>query len=30
MAFEDAKNETLRLFSQAVKRQMIADVPVGW
>jgi asparagine synthase (glutamine-hydrolysing) len=29
MSFEDAKNETLRLFQQAVKRQMVADVPVG-
>lgn len=29
MSFEDAKDETLRLFKQAVKRQMIADVPVG-
>jgi asparagine synthase (glutamine-hydrolysing) len=29
MSFEDAKEETLRLFKQAVKRQMIADVPVG-
>jgi asparagine synthase (glutamine-hydrolysing) len=29
MSFADAKDETLRLFKQAVKRQMIADVPVG-
>jgi asparagine synthase (glutamine-hydrolysing) len=29
MTFEDAKNETERLFKQAVARQMIADVPVG-
>jgi asparagine synthase (glutamine-hydrolysing) len=29
MSFEDAKEETLRLFNQAVTRQMIADVPVG-
>lgn len=29
MTFEDAKEETLRLFRQSVKRQMIADVPVG-
>lgn len=29
MTFEDAKNETLNLFQQAVKRQMVADVPVG-
>ena len=29
MSFEDAKSETLRLFTQAVKRQMVADVPVG-
>ena len=29
MYFEDAKNETERLFQQAVTRQMIADVPVG-
>lgn len=29
MSFEDAKEETLRLFTQAVKRQMVADVPVG-
>lgn len=29
MTFEEAKGETLRLFEQAVKRQMIADVPVG-
>lgn len=29
MTFEDAKEETLRLFNQAVTRQMIADVPVG-
>lgn len=29
MSFEDAKNETKRLFKNAVARQMIADVPVG-
>jgi asparagine synthase (glutamine-hydrolysing) len=29
MSFKDAKDETLRLFKQAVTRQMIADVPVG-
>ena len=29
MSFEEAKEETLRLFEQAVKRQMISDVPVG-
>ncbi len=29
MTFEDGKSETLRLFEQAVERQMIADVPVG-
>lgn len=29
MSFEDAKEETLRLFKQAVERQMVADVPVG-
>ncbi len=29
MSFEDARDETLRLFKQAVTRQMIADVPVG-
>jgi asparagine synthase (glutamine-hydrolysing) len=29
MSFDDAKDETLRLFQQAVKRQMVADVPVG-
>lgn len=29
MSFDDAKNETLRLFKQAVERQMVADVPVG-
>lgn len=29
MGFEDAKEETLRLFKQAVTRQMVADVPVG-
>ena len=29
MDFEEAKSETLRLFEQAVNRQMIADVPVG-
>ncbi len=29
LSFEDAKNETERLFKQAVSRQMISDVPVG-
>jgi asparagine synthase (glutamine-hydrolysing) len=29
ISFEDAKEETKRLFEQAVTRQMIADVPVG-
>lgn len=29
MTFEDAREETSRLFKQAVTRQMIADVPVG-
>lgn len=29
MTFEDARQETLRLFRQAVARQMVADVPVG-
>jgi len=29
MSFEEAKEETLRLFKLAVTRQMIADVPVG-
>ncbi len=29
MTFEDAKNETERLFKIAVGRQMVADVPVG-
>lgn len=29
MSFEDAREETLRLFKQAVTRQMISDVPVG-
>ncbi len=29
MTFEEAQKETLRLFKQAVTRQMIADVPVG-
>lgn len=29
MTFEEAKEETERLFKQAVSRQMIADVPVG-
>ena len=29
MSYEDAKEETQRLFSSAVSRQMIADVPVG-
>lgn len=27
--FEESKEETLRLFKQAVQRQMVADVPVG-
>lgn len=29
MSFEDARNETKRLFTNAVSKQMIADVPVG-
>ncbi|MBT7790476.1 MAG: asparagine synthase (glutamine-hydrolyzing), partial [Calditrichaeota bacterium] len=29
MDFEEAREETLRLFKQAVARQMVADVPVG-
>lgn len=29
MSFEEAKEETLRLFEAAVGRQMVADVPVG-
>lgn len=29
ISFEDAQEETLRLFKQAVKRQMVADVRVG-
>lgn len=29
MSFEEAKEETLRLFKNAVTRQMLADVPVG-
>ncbi len=29
ISFEEAKEETNRLMQQAVKRQMIADVPVG-
>jgi asparagine synthase (glutamine-hydrolysing) len=29
MDFEEAKSETKRLLEQAVKRQMVADVPVG-
>ena len=29
MSFEDARAEILRLFRQAVTRQMVADVPVG-
>jgi asparagine synthase (glutamine-hydrolysing) len=29
MDFEEAKEETIRLFQQAVKRQMVSDVPVG-
>jgi asparagine synthase (glutamine-hydrolysing) len=29
MTFEEAKDQTLKLFTQAVERQMIADVPVG-
>lgn len=29
MTFEDAKEETSRLFKNAVTKQMIADVPVG-
>ena len=29
MSFEEAKEETERLFKQAVTRQLVADVPVG-
>ena len=29
MSFEDAKEETKRLFTNAVARQMVSDVPVG-
>ena len=29
MTFDDARQETSRLFKQAVTRQMVADVPVG-
>lgn len=29
MSFEDAKNETERLLKNAVRKQMISDVPVG-
>lgn len=29
ISFDDARDETLRLFEQSVQRQMIADVPVG-
>lgn len=29
LSFEDARNETNRLFSKAVARQMVADTPVG-
>jgi asparagine synthase (glutamine-hydrolysing) len=29
LSFEDTVQETLRLFKQAVKRQLVADVPVG-
>ena len=29
ISFQDAKEETERLFKQAVERQMISDVPVG-
>ncbi|MBA3666070.1 MAG: asparagine synthase (glutamine-hydrolyzing), partial [Bacteroidetes bacterium] len=29
MTFEDSVSETKRLFQQAVKRQMLSDVPVG-
>ena len=29
MGFDEAKEETLRLFRRAVTRQMVADVPVG-
>lgn len=29
LTFDEAKDETLRLFKQAVKRQMISDVPLG-
>jgi asparagine synthase (glutamine-hydrolysing) len=29
MSFEDARDETKKLFSKAVARQMVSDVPVG-
>jgi asparagine synthase (glutamine-hydrolysing) len=29
LTFEDAKEETVKLLEQAVKRQMVSDVPVG-
>ena len=29
MSFEEAQEETLRLFKSAVKKQMVSDVPVG-
>ncbi len=29
LSFDDCKNETSRLFKQAVERQLVADVPVG-
>ncbi|KAA5533764.1 asparagine synthase (glutamine-hydrolyzing) [Taibaiella lutea] len=29
LTFEDAKEETMRLFKKAVAKQMVADVPVG-
>src|SRR5690606_33044119 len=29
LSFEDAREETNRLFMKAVERQMVADVPVG-
>lgn len=29
LSFDDARDETLRLFKQAVQRQLVADVPVG-
>jgi asparagine synthase (glutamine-hydrolysing) len=29
MTFENAKEETKKMFEQAVKRQMVSDVPVG-